>query len=72
MWCPKCAGKTKVNGTDASETVTRTRKCLACGYVFMTTEAVTFDSFWAENAKRAYEADKRLALFTQEKGGEDK
>ena len=42
MNCPKCAGKTKVvdSRTDC-ESVKRKRKCVSCGYEYITVELET-------------------------------
>ncbi len=52
MWCPKCASdKTKVIGITKSTQNERFRKCLKCGYSFVTIEAIKFDNYWKEYAK---------------------
>jgi len=44
MHCPRCAHeKTRVYGTDSGLVTNRYRKCLGCGYRFMTTEVLHED-----------------------------
>lgn len=62
MWCPKCANeKTRVSATFKSAINERCRKCPACGYTFMTVEAIKNDTYWATYAKHSIksEADKK-------------
>ncbi len=49
MLCPKCGSeKTKVVNTVKGIIQERTRKCLECGYVFQTVEAIKYDKYWRE------------------------
>jgi transcriptional repressor NrdR len=59
MFCPKCAGKTRVIGSVDGLVRRRFRKCLKCGHTFPTVEAVQFDAFWDDYLKDVYEADKK-------------
>ncbi|MFV0481866.1 MAG: hypothetical protein ACK5LP_07770 [Campylobacteraceae bacterium] len=59
MMCPKCAGKTTVNGVIKGTVNNRFRKCLNCGYTFQTVEAVKFDDYWKDYAAQAYETNKK-------------
>ncbi|MDR2100226.1 MAG: hypothetical protein LBP40_05310 [Campylobacteraceae bacterium] len=43
MLCPKCGQKTKVSGVDSGTINKRFRKCLKCGYNFVTLEMVKAD-----------------------------
>ena len=66
MFCPRCAGKTKVSGTVGGESVDRFRLCLDCGFTFQTVEAATFDSTWRDHAKRAFETNTKIENYKQE------
>ena len=60
MWCPKCAGKTKVVGTSSTTEVERFRKCLSCDHCFSTVEAIKFDDYWREYAKETFNKDNKI------------
>ena len=54
--CPVCNGKSKVNRSVQDDAdVVRRRRCLACGYVFYTTEA-DCDATYARPLFRALES----------------
>lgn len=48
MMCPKCMAKTRVYGTDTGLVNKRYRKCVKCGYSFMTKEMIEADLFSVE------------------------
>lgn len=60
MWCPKCAGKTKVVGTVTGTENERYRLCKKCGFTFSTVEAIKFDSYWGEYAKETFNSDNKI------------
>jgi len=66
MWCPKCAGKLKVNGTVTGETVNRQRVCLDCGATYQTVEIITYDDRWKNYARRAFETNPKIENYKQE------
>lgn len=60
MWCPKCAGRTKVVGTTTGTENERFRKCLDCGHSFQTVEAVKFDDYWKNYAKETFNETNKI------------
>ena len=52
MFCPKCGSEnTKVVASIKGAVKERTRKCLDCGFTFMTIEALKYDPIWKEYAR---------------------
>ena len=64
MFCPKCAGKTKVVGTVTGLNNKRFRECVSneCRYSFSTIEAIQFDDYWREYAKDTFKSDNKIEL----------
>ncbi|PLY06782.1 MAG: hypothetical protein C0625_08040 [Arcobacter sp.] len=60
MWCPKCAGKTKVVGTTTGIENERFRKCCECGHSFQTVEAIKFDEYWKDYAKETFNGTNKI------------
>lgn len=60
MWCPKCAGKTKVIGTVTGTENERFRRCKECDHAFQTVEAIRFDTYWKEYAQDTFNHANKL------------
>lgn len=66
MWCPKCGGeKSRVVHTEKSNYVRRWRRCVDCGYAFVTTETMDCDERDVKYA-RYTQPDNQLGLFNDE------
>ena len=61
MLCPKCGSeRTKVVLSIKGIMQERTRKCIDCGYIFQTLEALKYDKIWKEYTElTASEIDKK-------------
>jgi transcriptional repressor NrdR len=65
MWCPKCAGKTKVVGTVTGTENERFRRCKECNHAFQTVEAIRFDKYWKEYAQDTFNQSNKLTKEEQ-------